>query len=107
MLYIALYFVLAVHSPVKDLAAASLQSWAGHLAKIEDLDIKREFFHIQQQFAEIIYEDVLKKRGEFFGGETPSNRDIDTAVELQGDNRTFMTMTKTGFINVPGPSQKS
>jgi hypothetical protein len=38
-----------------------LQKWAQTLAKIEDSDLRQEFFRIQTQLAEIIYQDVCKK----------------------------------------------
>jgi hypothetical protein len=87
-----------------------LKQWAAGLAAIQDKDIRQDFFRIQGEFAGIIYQDVLRKTGEFYAGIPPSNRDIDTMLQLQGDDgRTFMTMTiDGGFAHVPPKlSQKS
>ena len=87
-----------------------LKQWAARLAAIQDKDIRQDFFRIQGEFAGIIYQDVLRKMGEFYASIPPSNKDIDTMLQLQGDDgRPFMTMTiNGGFVHVPPkPSQKS
>jgi hypothetical protein len=40
---------------------AHLQKWAQTLAKIQDSDLRQEFYRIQHQFAEIIHHDVCKR----------------------------------------------
>ena len=41
----------------------NLKYWAASLAAIQDTDIRQEFFRIQSEFAEIIYQDVLHTLG--------------------------------------------
>ena len=88
-----------------------LKQWATRLSAIQDADIRQEFFRIQSEFAEIIYQDVLRTVGEFYVCYQPSNSDIETMLQMQGDNdRPFMTITKDGgFIHAPAPepSRKS
>jgi hypothetical protein len=77
------------------------------LSQIQD----ENFFRIQVVFCEIIYGDVLRSSGEFYNGYQPSNSDIYTMLEMQGDDyRPWMTMAKGGgFIHAPPPepSRKS
>ena len=81
------------------------------MSAIQDIDIRQEFFRIQSEFAEIIYQDVLRTAGEFYLNYQPSNSEIETMLKMQGDNdRPFMTITKDGgFIHAPTPesSRKS
>ena len=88
----------------------NLKEWAARLSAIQDVDIRQEFFRIQSEFAEIIYQDVLHTSGQFYLKYQPSNSEIETTLQMQADNdRTFMTITKDGgFIHAPVPesSQK-
>ena len=83
----------------------NLKDWAASLAAIQDTDIRREFFRIQSEFAEIIHQDVLRTSGQFYLKYQPSNGEIQTTLQMQADNeRTFMTITKDGgFIHTPVP----
>ena len=60
---------------------------------------------IQSEFAEIIYQDVLRTSGQFYLKYQPSNSEIETTLQMQADNdRDFMTITKDGgFIHAPVP----
>jgi len=82
-----------------------LQDWAARLSAIQDMDIRQEFFRIQSEFAEIICQDVLRTSGQFHLKYQPSNREIETTLQMQADNyRTFMTPTDDGgFIHAPVP----
>ena len=88
----------------------NLKDWAARLSAIQDADIRQEFFRIQSEFAEIIYQDVLRTSGQFYLKYQPSNSDIDTTLQMQADNaRDFMTITRDGgFIHalVPESSRK-
>ena len=83
----------------------NLKDWATRLSAIQDADIRQEFFRIQSEFAEIIYQDVLRTSGQFYLRNQPSNGDIDTMLQMQADNaRSFMTPTiDGGFIHAPVP----
>jgi hypothetical protein len=75
------------------------------LASIQDSNFIEEFFRIQQQFVIIIVHDVCRKGGLFYGGNVPPNSDIETHLQMQRDDRLFMT--KEGILPFPEPSQKS
>jgi hypothetical protein len=69
----------------------SLKSRAEHLAMIQDKDLRAEFYRIQEQFATIIYQDVVRKGGMFYtAAMKPSNAEIDKRLLLQGDDRPFL-----------------
>ena len=82
-----------------------LKDWAARLSATQDEDIRQEFFRIQSELAEIIYQDVLARSVQFYLNCPPSNSDIDRTLQMQADNdRTFMTITKDGgFIHVLVP----
>jgi hypothetical protein len=67
--------------------SAHLQQWARHLAIIQDSDLKREFFHIQTRLSSIIWDDVVRKGGDFYCSTTPTNERIDTILDMQRDGR--------------------
>ena len=100
--YYALHHMRAI---VRDhnhlLLPHNLKDWAARLSAIQDEDIRQEFFHIQSEFAEIIYQDVLRTSGQFYIKYQPSNSEIDTTLQMQADNgRTFMTIKiDGGFIH--------
>jgi hypothetical protein len=74
-----------------------LREWTTCLSRIQDKNINQDFFLIQVEFCEIIYKDVLRSSGEFYNGYQPSNSEIDTMVQMQGDDyRPWMTMNKGG-----------
>ena len=104
--YYALHHMRAI---VRDhnhlLLPNNLKDWATRLSAIQDADIRQEFFHIQSEFAEIIHQDVLRTSGQFYLKFQPSNREIDTTLQMQADNaRDFMTITKDGgFIHASVP----
>ena len=104
--YYALHHMRAI---VRDhnhlLLPNNLKEWAARLSAIQDEDIRQEFFRIQSEFAEIIYQDVLRTSGQFYLKYQPSNSEIETTLQMQADNdRTFMTITKDGgFIHAPVP----
>jgi hypothetical protein len=69
----------------------SLKSWAQQLAIIQDKDLRAEFYRIQEQFATIIYQDVIRKGGMFYtAGLKPSNNEVDKRLLPQGNNRPFL-----------------
>ncbi|KAI4972757.1 hypothetical protein ZWY2020_003682 [Hordeum vulgare] len=82
-----------------------LKDWTARFSVIQDEDIRQEFFRIQSELAEIIYQDVLARSGQFYLNCPPSNSDINTMLQMQADNEgTFMTITKDGgFIHAPVP----
>ena len=104
--YYALHHMWAI---VRDhnhlLLPNNLKDWAARLSAIQDADIRQEFFRIQSEFAEIIHQDVLRTSGQFYLRYQPSNREIDTTLQMQADNaRNFMTiMTDGGFIHALVP----
>ena len=104
--YYALHHMRAI---VRDhnhlLLQNNLKDWAARLSAIQDEDIRQEFFRIQSEFAEIIYQDVLRTSGQFYLKYQPSNNEIETTLQMQADNdRDFMTITKDdGFIHTPVP----
>jgi len=69
------------------------------LANIEDADLRKEFYRIQEAFARIIQHDVCTKGGIFYYGNPPVNREIEARLEGQGDLRPFMT--KEGVLSFP------
>ena len=109
--YYALHHMRAI---VRDhhhlLLPDNLKDWAASLSEIQDADIRKEFFRIQSEFADIIHQDVLHTSGQFFLRYQPSNIEIDGMLQMQADNaRDFMTiMTDDGFIHasVPESSRK-
>ena len=110
--YYALHHMRAIVRDHQQLTLpAHLKHWAERLSKIQDADLRQEFFRIQSDLAGIISEDVLRTTGEFYLNNQPSNREIDTMLRLQADgDRPFMTITKDGgFIHAPARerSQKS
>ena len=82
---------------------SDLVKWAEKLACIQARNLRQQFFNIQEEIATIMYQGVIKTGGTFYGGYTPSNREIDERLAQQGDGRMFMQMAKTrsGFINAP------
>ncbi|KAK1628263.1 hypothetical protein QYE76_002578 [Lolium multiflorum] len=80
-----------------------LRDWANKLARVPDDGIKQDFFRIQTEFCEIIHQDVIRSAGEFYAGYQPSNSDIDTMLQMQGDDyRSWMCLKKGGgFIHAP------
>ncbi|KAK1610481.1 hypothetical protein QYE76_034154 [Lolium multiflorum] len=80
-----------------------LRDWANKLARVPDDGIKQDFFRIQVEFCEIIHQDVIRSAGEFYAGHQPSNSDIDTMLQMQGDDyRSWMCLKKGGgFIHAP------
>ncbi|KAK1664727.1 hypothetical protein QYE76_052886 [Lolium multiflorum] len=74
-----------------------LRDWANKLARVPDDGIKQDFFRIQVEFCEIIHQDVIRSAGEFYAGYQPSNSDIDTMLQMQGDDyRSWMCLKKGG-----------
>ncbi|KAK1694249.1 hypothetical protein QYE76_010946 [Lolium multiflorum] len=74
-----------------------LRDWANKLARVPDDGIKQDFFRIQVEFCEIIHQDVIRSAGEFYAGHQPSNSDIDTMLQMQGDDyRSWMCLKKGG-----------
>jgi hypothetical protein len=89
--YYALYHMRAYVRDHHNLALPnSLKSWAEHLAMIQDKDLRAEFYRIQEQFATIIFQDVIRKGGMFYTAMKPSNAEIDKRLLLQGDDRPFL-----------------
>ena len=102
--YYALHHMRAI---VRDhhqlLLPDSHKDWAARLSATQDADLRREFFRIQSEFADIIHQDVLHTSGQFFLRYQPSNSEIDRTLKIQTDNtRDFMTITTdSGFIHAP------
>jgi hypothetical protein len=58
--YYALYHMLAMVRDKKNLTLPeSLQPWAQKLAMIDDDNLRGQFYRIQEQFATIIFQDVI------------------------------------------------
>ena len=96
--YYALHHMRAI---VRDhnhlLLPNNLKDWAARLSAIQDEDIRQEFFRIQSEFAEIIYQDVLRTSGQFYLKYQLPNSEIETTLQMQADNdRTFMSGGGTG-----------
>jgi hypothetical protein len=65
---------------------ASLKPWAEKLAAIEDRDLRREFYRIQDMFAQTIEHDVCTKGGIFYyNNALPSNEEIQARLDVQQD----------------------
>lgn len=76
-------------------ADSHVREWAANLASEPDDKLRVEFYRIQQSLASIIYKDVIAEDGIFFGG--PQTRDdVDTRIQIQGENLT--PFTKLGDI---------
>jgi hypothetical protein len=82
--YYALYQMRAYVRDHHNLTLPNLiKSWAEHLAMIQDKDLRAEFYRIQEQFATIIYQDVVRKGGLFYtAAMKPSNAEIDKRLLL-------------------------
>ena len=74
-----------------DALPANLRHWATKLAEIEDADLMEDFWRIQNQICLCIHEDVMTRGGTFHWGRAQTNREIEERLELQRDDRTFMT----------------
>jgi hypothetical protein len=100
--YYALYHMLAMVWDHKNLTLLeSLQPWAQKLAMIDDDNLRGQFYRIQEQFATIIFQDVIRRGGMFYTAELkPSNDEVDTRLLLQGDDRPFL-LAGGGFRFVP------
>jgi hypothetical protein len=100
--YYALYHILAMVGDQKNLTLPeSLQPWAQKLAMIDDDNPRGQFYHIHEQFATIIFQDVIRKGGMFYTAELkPSNDEVDQRLLLQGDDRAFL-LAGGGFRFVP------
>ena len=85
-----------------------LQVWAEQRKQsVQDRNIRQDFFAIQEEISEILTTQVIRSGGMFYGGTSPRNSAIDERLAMQGDGRDFMTMARgarTGFINVPKPT---
>jgi hypothetical protein len=58
---------------------------------IQDNQLRAEFYRIQEQFATIIFQDVIRKGGMFYtAAMKPSNVEIDKRLLLQGDDMPFL-----------------
>jgi hypothetical protein len=90
--YYTLYHMLAMVRDKKNLTLPdSLQPWAQKLAMIYDDNLRGQFYRIQEQFATIIFQDVIRRGGMFYTAELkPSNEEVDQRLLLQGDDRTFL-----------------
>jgi hypothetical protein len=99
--YYALYHMLAYVRDKKNLMLPeSLQPRAQKLAMIDD-DNLRQHYRIQEQFAIIIFQDVIRTGGMFYTVELkPSNDEVDKRLLLQGDDRAFL-LAGGGFRFVP------
>ena len=68
-------------------------------------DVRDEFHLIHQKIAMIIQKDVCSKEGLFYYGDVPpSNEEIATRLDVQGDERPFNTLK--GVLPFP-PKQPS
>jgi hypothetical protein len=72
---------------------ASLQKWCQDLANASDADLRLEFYRIQQKIAQVIHKDVCGKEGIFYYGPVPpTKQEIESRLEMQGDDRAFNTL---------------
>ena len=88
---------------------SDLRQWAEDLGRIQDRNLRMDFFDTQEELSTIIHQQVIKTGGVFHGGNPPPNKDIDKRLAEQRDGRTFMTLAKgapRGFINVPKPTHQ-
>jgi hypothetical protein len=66
----------------------SLQPWAQKLVMIDDDNLRGQFYRIQEQFATIIFQDVIRRGGMFYTPDLkPSNDEVDKRPLLQHDDR--------------------
>ena len=79
-----------------------LKRWAENLATIQDLDLRQEFYHIQETFARIIIHDVYTVGGMFYYDGAPlDNAEGERRLKAQSDIRPFTT--KEGVCPFPAP----
>ena len=99
---------MVVDSHKTTLPKEYLHDWAGRRKELEqDRAIRQDFFAIQEEISEILCTQAIRSGGMFYGGTSPRNSAIDERLAMQGDGRDFMTMARgarTGFINVPKPT---
>jgi hypothetical protein len=68
---------------------------------IQDKVLRAEFYRIQEQFATIIYQDVVRIGWMFYTADLkPSNAKVDKRLLLQGDDKPFL-LAGGGFLFVP------
>jgi hypothetical protein len=68
---------------------------------LDDDNLRGQFYRIQEQFATINFQDVIRKGGMFYTTELkPSNDEVDHRLLLQGDDRAFL-LAGGGFCFVP------
>ena len=78
-----------------------LKRWAENLATIQDLDLRQEFYRIQETFARIILHDVCTVGGKFYYDGAPlDNAEVERRLKAQGDIRPF---TIDGVRPFPAP----
>lgn len=81
-----------MHDSRMEALPANLRVWAEKLSTIDDSDLMEQFWRIQNQICLCIHEDVMTRGGAFhYGGRPLTNREIEDRLELQLDDRTFMT----------------
>jgi hypothetical protein len=79
---------------------ASLKPWAEKLAAIEDRDLRKEFYRIQDMFAQTIEHDVCTKGGIFYYGDAlPPNEEIQACLDAHRDFRPIVL--KEGIRPIP------
>lgn len=104
----AYYAMLMMRSYIRDQnnlrLSSDLRPWAETLAKKYEEDVSEEFYRIQEEFCDIIHQDVCTRGGIFYGGNTPSNVEVERRLIMQGDHRPFNT--KDGIHPFPEPTQK-
>jgi hypothetical protein len=70
------------------------------LAAIEDKDLRREFYRIQDMFAQTIEHDVCTKGGIFYYGDVvPPNEEIQSRLDAHQDFRPIVL--KEGVCPIP------
>ena len=83
---------------------SDIRPWAEALATKYEEDVSEEFYRIQEEFCDILHQDVCMSGGIFYGGNTPTNVEVERRLIMQGDHRPFMT--KDGILPFPEPTQK-
>lgn len=81
---------------------SSVRGWAEEQARIEDAELRDDFYRIQTQIANILHEDVITG-GALSCSRSLTKREIEDRLRRQGDIRTWTT--KDQYKPFPEPCQ--
>ena len=82
---------------------ASVRGWAEEHARIEDAELRDDFFRIQNQIATILQADVITRGGTLSYARPLAKREIEDRLRKQRDTRTWTT--KDCYKPFPEPCQ--